>query len=122
MADVQIPREAVEAGARALLKHEFGDDRFDQINPMWQHNLRERAIAALNAAAPLIVAAAFEQFADELKKRADERDAKGDDDGMDGDVCEEESSADCHTAASVTTWMRARWFAKERAAELRAQT
>lgn len=66
MADVQIPREAVEAGARALLKHELGDDRFDQINPMWQHNLRERAIAALNAAAPLIVAAEMERMAAQL--------------------------------------------------------
>lgn len=116
MADVHIPREAIEAAARQI------HTRFEHSARVEQDNAREAAMSALNAAAPLIVAAAYDQFADELKKRADERDAKGDDDGTDGDVCEEESSADCHTAASVTTWMRARWFARERAKQLRAES
>lgn len=56
MADVTIPREAVEAAARQI------HTGFDRSAPIEQHNAREAAMAALNAAAPLIVAAELERF------------------------------------------------------------
>lgn len=71
MADVQIPREAVEAAARALYVEAnswravevpaWGD-----VDPQVKHTYRERAMAALNAAAPLIVAAAFDRVAHDV--------------------------------------------------------
>lgn len=61
MADLNIPREAVEAAARQI------HTRFDDAAPIEQHNAREAAMAALNAAAPLIVAAELERIADNLR-------------------------------------------------------
>jgi hypothetical protein len=63
MTDLQIPREAVDKAARALLQHDLGADKFDDIAPKWQENLREHAMSALNAAAPLIVAAELDRIA-----------------------------------------------------------
>ncbi|GLZ34859.1 hypothetical protein Lesp02_70460 [Lentzea sp. NBRC 105346] len=57
MADVQIPREAVEAAARVVLKG------FDDSTPMEQHWAREGAVAMLNASAPFIAAAVLEHTA-----------------------------------------------------------
>jgi hypothetical protein len=66
--DVQIPREAVDKAARALI----GPTIFDRMSTLGQHNARERAIAVLNAAAPLIVAAALRTLADEHQRMTDE--------------------------------------------------
>jgi hypothetical protein len=55
VADLTIPREAVDAAARQI------HTGFDKAAPIEQHNAREAAMAALNAAAPLIVAAELER-------------------------------------------------------------
>lgn len=123
MADIHIPREAVEAGARAIMRSAYaGDDsQWDKLQPSQQAIVRERAMDVLNATARLVVAAELEgPFADELKHRADARAQVGDDD-HDEDACEEEGY-DCHTASAVATWLRARTMAKARAIELRAQS
>jgi hypothetical protein len=59
--DISIPREAVDKAARSLFNHEY-TGQFDTLAPVDQHILREKAVGALDAAASLIVAAAFEQF------------------------------------------------------------
>lgn len=66
MADVTIPREAVDAAGRAI--YERSIEGYSVTMPDWDAmpdavklNFREAALVALNAAAPLIVAAAFEQ-------------------------------------------------------------
>jgi hypothetical protein len=64
--DVQIPREAVDKAARVILKG------FDDSTPMEQHIAREGAVSVLNAAAPLIVAAALRTLADERQRMTDE--------------------------------------------------
>ena len=123
MADVSIPRAAVEAGARAMMRDAYvGDDsQWDKLQPTQQHIVRERAMAVLNVAAPLLVAAYLEgPFADEFKARAEQRAQIADGD-HDENGCEEEGY-DCHTAAAVATWLRASTAAKARAIELRAQS
>lgn len=64
MADVSIPRDAVEAGARAMMRSAYaGDDsQWDKLQPSQQAIVRERAVEVLNAAAPLIVAAELERL------------------------------------------------------------
>jgi hypothetical protein len=56
-ADVSIPREAVDAGARAIMRSAYaGDDtQWDKLQPTQQHIVRERAMAVLNAAATPLV-------------------------------------------------------------------
>jgi hypothetical protein len=68
VADTPISREAVDAAARALVAPVI----FDRMSTLGQHNARERAIAVLNAAAPLIVAAALRTLADEHQRMTDE--------------------------------------------------
>lgn len=113
MADVSIPREAVDAAARALVP------QFDGVHPIDQFLTWEKAVAALNAAAPLIVADALDRFAVKLKQRAAERDAIDEDDP---DYAECEHGGDCHTDAAVATWIRAAWHAERDAKQLRAQS
>lgn len=74
MADISIPREAVEAGARAMMRDAYaGDDsQWDKLQPTQQHIVRERAMAVLNAAAPLIVAAELERAARDFEVEIDE--------------------------------------------------
>lgn len=123
MSKIGIPREAVEAGARAIVKAAYAgsDAEWDRLQPTQQHTVRERALEVLNAAGALLVAAYLEgPFADELKNRADARAQIGDDD-QDEDTCEEEGY-DCHTAAAVATWLRARTMAKACAIGLRGES
>ncbi len=115
--DIQIPREAVDKAARSLFNHEYTGD-FDTLALVDQHILREKAVGALNAAAPAIVAAFLEgPFADALKQRADRRAQVGDDDHDENG--REEEGYDCHTAAAVATWLRASTMAKAQAIHLR---
>lgn len=67
MSGVQIPREAVEAGARALIS-----TTWDDVPKITQHILREHAMLVLNAAAPLIAAAELELFAATLTGEHDQ--------------------------------------------------
>lgn len=61
MADFSIPREAVDAAARAFiaeLDQKLGYGRtFDDMTDLEKRNARETAMAMLNAAAPLLVEA-----------------------------------------------------------------
>lgn len=68
-AQVVIPREAVEAAARALAQA-IGAD-FDKLDAIDQHNARETAVAALNEAAPLLVAAELKQVAKRFVSEAE---------------------------------------------------
>lgn len=58
MADLTIPREAVDAAARKLIP------QFDSVHPIDQFVAWEKATDALNAAAPLIAAAELDRLAD----------------------------------------------------------
>lgn len=63
MANVQIPREAVEIGARALIPATW-----DETPPVIQHMMREQAVTVLNAAAPHIVVAAVLDLAKQARE------------------------------------------------------
>lgn len=67
MADIQIPREAVDKAAQALAYGEW-----DKSSPLLKHKLREHAMTMLNAAAPHIVAAELDRivksFADSVNE------------------------------------------------------
>lgn len=60
MSNVQISREAVDKAARQI------HTRFDDAAAIEQARAREVAMDALNAAAPLIVAAAYERRARQI--------------------------------------------------------
>jgi hypothetical protein len=121
-ADVSIPREAVDAGARAIMRSAYaGDDsQWDKLLPTQQHIVRERAMEVLNAAAPLIVAAELDRAKTELERLAAARDAiAGDDDEPDED---NECTDECHTAGALATYARVISRLSSRSRELRAQS
>lgn len=72
MAEIEIPREAVDAGARAIMRSAYaGDDnQWDKLQPSQQHIVRERAMEVINASAPLIVAV----HADRINRLTAQRD------------------------------------------------
>lgn len=113
MAEIEIPREAVDAGARAIMRSAYaGDDnQWDKLQPSQQHIVRERAMEVINASAPLIVAAELEQMAKVQSKEARDCPCGGGDEQ--GPYC-----------CSVFHAQAARRFVEysERAAELRAQS
>lgn len=73
---ITIPREAVEAAARATCNDLGGSGAWDVMPGTVQHNYREAAAAALNAAAPHLIAVARAQIVNEIKTflaQADEK-------------------------------------------------
>jgi hypothetical protein len=120
VADVSIPREAVDKAARALVEsNTLTYKTWDEMNDGQRRLWRQRAEVVLNAGGPLIVAPHMDKFAVELKQRAEARDAV-DADAPDLEECEH--GGDCHTDAAVSTWLRAAWWAERNANELRAQS
>lgn len=120
---VQIPREAVEAGARSMVRDAYaGDDsQWDKLQHTQQHIVRERAMAVLNVAAPLIVAAELDRVKTDLERLAAERDAIGDDDyEPDEDNCDD--PGDCHRSAALATYVRAQSLVSRRITELRGES
>lgn len=108
MADVSIPREAVDKAARAFIaelndKLGFGQP-FDELPELQQRNARETATVMLNAAAPLIVAAEIDRWVIGQTGMAS------------ACACASDSPAGPHSCQRTITWQRAR------AAELRAQS
>lgn len=105
MSAVEIPDEAYIVAVGAM--------GWDVSAPVYP-----RLTDAIEAASPLVIAAYLEgPFSEELQRRADARAQIGEDDGAE-DSCEDEGY-DCHTAAAVATWLRARTVAKAHAIELR---
>lgn len=76
MADVTIPREAVELAARAFVKQLNGKlglkSSFDELSELEKINARDTARAMLNAAARLVVADDLEMFTKVLQEISDE--------------------------------------------------
>ncbi|MFJ5984254.1 hypothetical protein [Lentzea sp. NPDC092896] len=72
MADVSIPRDAVEAAARALAESDTPPQKWDDLQPSAQYRWAVRAKAALTAAAPLIVAAELDRIAKAFRAEYDE--------------------------------------------------
>lgn len=62
-------------------------------------------------------AAELRRLADQLDARGHQRDEIGDDDPSEDDTCAEEG-LDCHTVAAVATWFRAALMLRRRADEL----
>lgn len=108
MADVSIPREAVDKAARAYvdeLHNKLGwRPTFDGLTALEQHNARETATAMLNAAAPLIAAAEIDRAIAGQVSMASTC------------PCTSDSALGPHSCQRTITWQRAR------AAELRAQS
>lgn len=114
--DANIPAEAVEAATRQV------HARFASYTFIEQQNAREAATAALNAAAPLIEAAAYERAKNELDRLSNMVDAIGDDDYESDDSDGEcPCGGNCHTAEAVATYARVGSVLTHWAAELRAQ-
>lgn len=81
--------------------------------------LRAQTQQALEAAAPLILAAELERLAGELADRANARHAVAGDDGQDCDgECE---SSDCHTVSAVATYSMTAGRLRARASVLRGE-
>jgi hypothetical protein len=124
VADVQIPREAVDKAARAMVRATYaGDDtQWDKLQPTQQHIVRERAMAVLNAAAPLIEADVLDRVRADVDRLAAERDAIGDDDYEpdedDGDCCAD--AGECHRSGAMASYARIGSLLTNRITDLRA--
>ncbi|MDX3661265.1 hypothetical protein PV646_28505 [Streptomyces sp. ID05-26A] len=124
MADVSIPREAVDKAARALVEsNTLTYKTWDEMNE-GQHRLwRQRAEVVLNASAPLVVAAAYDRAKSELDRLSNMVDAIGDDDyESDDNDGECPCGGNCHTAEAVATYARVGSVLTHWAVELRAQS
>lgn len=81
-----IPKEAVEAGARAIYRsvnRSHADTKgWDEVKPNWQASYRRDALAALTGAAPFLRAQALEDAADELEELASDASYNDSEDAM----------------------------------------
>lgn len=120
MNGIQISREAVDASAQAMA----GKLVWDRMTPLLRHRYREQARVALNAAAPLLVAAAFDGVKAEVENLAAQRDAIGDDDYEpdedDGDCCAD--AGECHRSGAMASYARVNSLLERKTTELRAQS
>lgn len=87
MAEVTIPREAVELAARVLADSDPSTDKkWDDLQPSAQYRWAVRAKAALAAAARLVVADDLEMFTKILQEIADDNAQSGFDELSGADV------------------------------------
>ena len=61
MTNQVIPAHAVEAAAKAIYRHTLGLDDWDSRSDVMKETMRGKARAALEAAAPYMLAAAWEE-------------------------------------------------------------
>mgnify|MGYP006136697837 CR=1 FL=1 len=106
MADVTISRDAVEAAARALAETDTPTKKWEDLAPSAQSRWAVRAKAVLEAAAPLVEAAVYEQIARDFNAEYDE-------------LFEDDDVVSNHVALDL--FGKANQF-RARAAELRAQS
>lgn len=111
MADVSIPREAVELAARTLVDGgAVSGKRWDELQPAAQFAWAQRVRKALQVASPIITADAFEHAAQFL------------DDEPDESTCRQFPNLSHDDGCGATGLSCAAKHLRTRAAELRAQS